>query len=113
VDLQTDPSNCGTIGMACASGQVCQAGGCTGGGCGGSLQNCGGACVDVRVDPLNCDGCGRTCNRDQICVRGSCQDFRPAVGCTMCPCPSCTGDIDQCCPHPGRPADLICAERCP
>ena len=92
--------------MARCAGGVCVAD------CGG-LDRCGDACVDFDTDPLNCGGCGDNCSRDQICVAGNCRDFGPALGCTMCPCAACTGDTDQCCTHPTRATDLICAERCP
>ncbi len=108
VDLMTDPSHCGAPGNDCG-GDVCADGTCVAD-CPGGTQQCGSACVDTRTDPLHCGGCGDACNVDEICADGGCDEFRPGLGCTMCPCDtSCRGDFSQCCDYPVT-GDIICVD---
>jgi hypothetical protein len=82
VNLNTDNSNCGACGNACASGQYCSGGTCvaklaTGSACTASGQCvtglcCGGICVDMSTDSNNCGGCGVQCPSAQTCVNGAC-----------------------------------------
>ena len=72
VDLRSDPGNCGTCEMACATGEVCSLGLCSATGCATGLMDCGGACVDTGSDPANCGGCGTVCTGGTICSGGSC-----------------------------------------
>ncbi len=108
----SDPANCGSPGNACTGG-VCSGGTCTAD-CGAGLTRCDGACVDLSSDPLSCGDCGNSCDGNQVCSNGDCRDYRPATGCTTCPCDTaCTGDFRSCCPYPGT-TDLICIDgACP
>jgi hypothetical protein len=75
VDLQVNASNCGACGRACANGQDCIDGVCTGGMTGGCMaprQMCGTSCVDVSSSPVHCGACGRACSAGQSCVGGTC-----------------------------------------
>jgi hypothetical protein len=49
------------------------------------------------TDPLNCGGCGNQCQQNEVCVAGDCRDYRPAYGCTTCPCAGCAA-TSACCP---------------
>lgn len=69
VDTQTDASNCGTCGNACATGASCQSGGCV---CPGGGTACSGACVDTNTNADNCGRCGHSCLGGS-CVGGQCQ----------------------------------------
>jgi Big-like domain-containing protein/purple acid phosphatase-like protein/VCBS repeat protein/stigma-specific protein Stig1 len=70
-DLQADPYNCGSCGNACAPGESCTAGTCTGG-CGGGGTLCSGQCVDTQTDPYNCGSCGDACAPGESCTAGTC-----------------------------------------
>ncbi|MEQ8455681.1 MAG: hypothetical protein RLO52_10370 [Sandaracinaceae bacterium] len=103
VDLASDPGNCGTAGTTCPD--VCAGGACATD-CGG-LTECGGACVDTDTNPAHCGGCGDACDADEVCEGGSCNAYRPATGCTSCPCEICRGD--SCCEYPSA-STLICVD---
>jgi len=96
-DLQTDPNNCGVAGHSCAA-MACSGGTCVTS-CPMSATNCSGACVVVASDPRNCGACGRACGPESVCTAGICQDYRPASGCSSCPCSSCTGETRTCCAY--------------
>jgi hypothetical protein len=81
VNTQTDNSNCGTCGNACAVGQTCSGGMCK---CSGQFTSCGNACVNTTSDPRNCGGCGTVC--------GSAAPFCGPTGCTA----SCSAPTTQC-----------------
>lgn len=117
----TDVANCGACGNRCGTGATCTSGVCTClegamGSCvaecrGEGLRACDGACVDTSSSVLHCGECGRACEMDELCVRGDCRTYRPAEGCSRCPCDACDG---ACCTLPGTPS-LVClaGERCP
>ncbi len=109
VDLQVDPANCGSPGNVCTSPQVCSMGSCVAS-CGASLMMCGMACTNTDTDPNHCGDCVRDCSYNQVCNGGECTNYRPAVGCSSCPCPTgCTGSYNLCRTFPGLGA--ICLFR--
>jgi hypothetical protein len=69
LDLQTDGSNCGACGRACAGGQTCQAGACR---CPAGQTLCGATCRDTLTDDSNCGACGATCAVGAGCAAGRC-----------------------------------------
>jgi hypothetical protein len=71
VALSSDPTHCGSCGVACRPGEVCSIGVCALFCAGGTMQ-CGSACVQVQSDPANCGVCGQTCTVGQVCTSGSC-----------------------------------------
>lgn len=72
VDLETNPSNCGSCGNQCAAGAACTAGECVVS-CDPGLESCSGVCVDLETDPSNCGSCGKVCPMDSTCSAGACQ----------------------------------------
>lgn len=64
VDVQGDPKNCGACGNACAPGEHCIAGKCSGE-CPAYMKLCTATntCVDLNTDPNNCGSCGNICPR--------------------------------------------------
>ena len=70
--------------MACAPGQVCQAGACLNV-CGAALGFCGGQCVSLQ-SLTNCGACGNACLPGQFCVGGAC-----SATCTGTVCASASG----------------------
>jgi hypothetical protein len=60
VNTQTDPTNCGACGTACAAGQVCSGGACRAS-CAAGQTECSGACTSTQTDPSNCSACGNRC----------------------------------------------------
>ncbi len=73
VDTSSNPANCGRCFNACAAGQTCSSGVCTGGTtCGRPLVSCGGACVNTQTDARNCGACGVACATGQTCSSGVC-----------------------------------------
>lgn len=95
-DLALDPSNCGSCGTTCASGQVCSNGACVVS-CGGGLVRCSAVCRDTLADLTNCGRCGNTCASGQVCSNGSCA-VSCAVGLTNCSgtCRDLTTDNNHC-----------------
>ena len=69
VNTQTDNSNCGACGTACAGGQSCAAGACA---CPMGQIFCGGRCVNPLTDNANCGACGTACSGGQSCTNGTC-----------------------------------------
>jgi len=71
VDTSTSPSNCGSCGNICSTGQVCDLGSCSDS-CSGGKTNCDGACVDTTSDPTHCGDCATVCGSNDACSGGSC-----------------------------------------
>ena len=123
VDTLSDPTSCGSCGIGCAEGEVCQDGECAsvcpagqrlcgndcvdvssdpancgacGAGC-GDLTCCAGQCIDTTADPANCGGCGVACGPDTSCDAGLCVSVCPA-GTTLCgeTCVDLTSDPANC-----------------
>jgi hypothetical protein len=69
VDLQYNPSHCGTCGVVCSESDPCRGGVC---GCDPGFTGCSRRCVDLLTDPLNCGACGKSCAPGSVCERGSC-----------------------------------------
>lgn len=89
VDIQSDPTSCGTCGNACAVGQECVTGLCAPA-CGPSEVRCGLDCVLTEDDPSHCGACGAACEAGQACAAGGCCDpGRP-------PIEICNGADDDC-----------------
>ena len=84
VSVNSDRSNCGSCGMACAAPNadtLCLGGGCTLGGCKPGFRDCnmsyGDGCeASVLNDPNNCGACGANCgavpHARASCVNGMC-----------------------------------------
>lgn len=70
-DVQSSVTNCGACGVACAAGQICQAGACIDP-CAPGLGWCAGQCVSLLDDAGNCGACGNACAPGQACVNGAC-----------------------------------------
>jgi hypothetical protein len=104
VDTRYDPANCGGCGVACAAGQVCNLGTCSGS-CGLGTVECGGGCVDTDIDPLNCGDCGIACGTGEFCASGACVLSCPG-GTTECGA-SCV-DVSSSVSHCG-----MCGNACP
>jgi hypothetical protein len=88
VDLQVNASNCGACGNACAAGQDCVAGSCSGGmgTCTAPRQMCGASCVNTQTDTNHCGACNRACAAGQGCSSGTCTSamgsLRTGLSCT-------------------------------
>lgn len=80
VNTDTDLTNCGSCGVSCRSGTVCDNGACV---CPSGQTECGGRCVDLANDSMNCGRCSVACatTTGQTCMTGSC---RCATGLTDC-----------------------------
>lgn len=99
VDPLSDAATCGGGGPCGGPTPLCQQGSCVAS-CSGIFTQCGTACVDQSADALHCGGC-QPCDVDKICIGGDCQEYKPALGCSACPCAACSGGFDTCCSFPG------------
>lgn len=103
-DLLNDPAHCGLCGTACAAGQTCQGGRCTGSGnctpnCAGKACGADNGCGDICA--LGSCPSGQTCRNDGVCVAGGCN---PACGYNT----TCQGNV--CVPQPNHcPTPFVCA----
>ena len=82
VNLLLDLQNCGACGNACASGEDCVSGACSGGApppCADGLTRCAGVCVDTSSDLNNCGACGAVCVLQ--CEQGRCACGQDATAC--------------------------------
>src|SRR5262249_51578818 len=66
VELESDPTNCGSCGHVCDSGLVCSNGACQPA-CAVGLTKCGAKCADTTSDPTSCGACGVACPNGQAC----------------------------------------------
>ncbi len=79
-DLQTDASNCGACGNACATGASCEEGVCV---CDVAGEtDCGTGCYDLQTDEDNCGACGNFCPASATCVDGVCDCGNGQIGCS-------------------------------
>ena len=123
VNIETDPANCGDCGIDCG-GDACREGECrNNGNCGFGWFTCqtnsGPSCVQPGWNPSACDptfgaDCGTVCGPGELCGqeslidRFSCRAYRPARGCTDCPCDDCQGEF---CIDPDPPDVVYCVAR--
>lgn len=125
VDTDTDPNHCGACNNSC-NGDVCEDGDCH------DRNTCpfgtipcdmpgGTACLDSRREDLHCNptfgnSCGTACDGDQLCYDfgitspPQCAAYRPAIGCTECPCDDC-GDGEECFTTSTVPGVAFCLAR--
>ncbi|MBW2263116.1 MAG: hypothetical protein JRG91_14180 [Deltaproteobacteria bacterium] len=96
VDLLYDSTNCGSCGVACDEGQVCENGACILS-CLEGYTDCSGTCRDLMTDDYNCGSCGFTCAAGYACVDGSCAPDCPD-GYTECSgtCKNLSNDPSNC-----------------
>jgi hypothetical protein len=92
VDLKSDSDNCGTCGMSCPSGFVCDKRRCV---CPSGETACNGECVDLQSDPDNCAVCGLTCTGGKVCSGGVCVCPEGTVECSGM-CLDVTSDVNNC-----------------
>ncbi|MBL9038351.1 MAG: hypothetical protein JNG84_07555 [Archangium sp.] len=95
VDAVRDRRNCGACGVACATGQVCEAGACV---CQEASTSCNGTCVVVAYDTANCGACGAACAAGQVCEAGQCGAACTAGTSVRCgdSCIDVTSDFANC-----------------
>ena len=120
VDTSADPANCGDCNQGCGN-NACKNGRCQNNDdCGFGVFECrvnggGTACVVPEWNPAFCDpnltnACGSPCGPGQLCAqengfsRFQCRNYRPARGCTSCPCNDCDGEF---CLDPQQPPDVV------
>jgi hypothetical protein len=93
VDLNTDPSNCGTCGFVCFAGATCTAGTCA---CPAGESQCGRACVNLDTSAQNCGSCGHVCGLG-TCTGGNCICSTGAFDCGGSPaCVNRQTDVRNC-----------------
>ena len=89
VDVQSDGQNCGTCGLACDTGTVCQAGTCV---CAVGYVSCSGQCV--QSTPAHCGSSCAVCSDGQVCDNGQCSSSCSGGG-VMCSDMSCSSNTDS------------------
>jgi len=75
VNPDSDPRNCGGMGIMCNGEETCQAGMCrcgAGAACSAGTTCCAGACINTTADAMNCGGCGMVCAGSETCSAGAC-----------------------------------------
>lgn len=72
VNTRSDPANCGTCGVPCATGQSCRLGMCSSMMCPAVMQTCAAVMVNTQTDDANCGFCGRVCGTGETCSGGNC-----------------------------------------
>ena len=82
-NVDVDPANCGSCGVACVVGEICQAGRCTLS-CVAPQIDCGGRCADPASNALHCSGCNRPCESGQICQNSTCVTGSCPAGQSLC-----------------------------
>lgn len=111
VNLESDAANCGTCGMACPAGFICNKKRCV---CPTGKTACNGVCVDLQSNSTNCGVCGLACTGGKVCSNGVCECPEGETDCDgtcidtssdkvncgacgkICPTGSCNGGV--CCP---------------
>ncbi len=91
VNLETDPTNCGSCGTICPlANDVCQGGSCA---CpAGAPTACGTTCVNTQTDEQHCGGCNAACATGATCTSGACLCPKgPTTGCGGTCCAGGTG----------------------
>ncbi len=79
-DFTSDRRNCGSCGVSCQAGQVCQQGQCA---CQEGATLCDGQCVVAASDPTHCGSCTKACAAGEFCEAGACRGACSA-GLTAC-----------------------------
>jgi hypothetical protein len=69
VDTATNTAHCGSCGVQCGGGQLCEAGSCV---CPPGSLFCSDRCIDPATDVDNCGACGQACGGGQTCDAGGC-----------------------------------------
>lgn len=80
--LDSDPSNCGGCGNACALNEACSSGQCVSL-CDPTDTLCSGSCTNTQVDPKHCGACDKACASSEACVSGVCERVC-TLGATTC-----------------------------
>lgn len=115
VDVSSSAQHCGTCGVACAAGEVCEAGLCRNV-CGAELGFCHGQCVSLRRS-TDCGACGNACPSGQFCVGGACSATcagEVCPGASGAECASLSDDRNHCgaCNQACAPGDVCVGGRC-
>jgi hypothetical protein len=79
----SDPSNCGTCGTACGSGNPCTNGTCASA-CPQGQTLCKSTCTNTQTDNFNCGACGIVCMGGQTCNAGQCTSPVCPAGQVLC-----------------------------
>lgn len=132
-DTLTDVANCGACGVACAAGDVCDAGQCRpedsdtctetcGGGrecnagtcaCPVAQQFCAGNCVDLQTSDEHCGACDTACEGGMLCEGATCACPAGQTDCNGT-CVDLQTSLEHCgmCDRACTPGDACTAGRC-